>query len=69
VQKEIRKIFKKFKHFEAKKILLSSRKYGFGIRKRLIPDPHSGVKIAPDPASATMALLLAGDSSQALNHN
>jgi hypothetical protein len=35
-------------------LLPSSKKYGFGIRKKLIQDPDEGVKKALDPGSASM---------------
>jgi hypothetical protein len=40
--------------FNTKKLLLSSHNYGFGIRKKLIPDP--GVKKVPDPGSGSSTL-------------
>jgi hypothetical protein len=46
---------KELHNFLPKKLPLSSQKYRFGIRDRdpekPIPDPASGVKMAPDPGS------------------
>ncbi len=51
-------IDKEFKYFEPKNLLLSSWKkwVGSGIQGKLIPDPDTRVKKAPEPGSATLAV-------------
>jgi hypothetical protein len=54
-------IFNELYNFLPKKLLLSSQKYGFGIRdprsgKNLFRIPDPGVKKAPDPGSGSATL-------------
>jgi hypothetical protein len=47
---------KKIIELYAQKIVTKLSKFGFGIRKKPIPDP--GIKKAPDPGSATLYITL-----------
>jgi hypothetical protein len=52
--KKIWAIFQRIIELFPKKLSLSSRKYGFGIREKPIPDP--GVKKTPDNGSGPATL-------------
>jgi hypothetical protein len=51
-----------YKVFLTQKLLISGDPR-YGIRKKLIPDPHQGIKKTPDPRSGSPALVQMDDLS------